>query len=73
MTPHHFSLLILLAALALSGCGNKGPLVAAQRPVPLEDATPAVESPPPTDPADPAPVEEIAPPADEKPASSKPA
>ncbi|MDQ3160499.1 MAG: lipoprotein [Pseudomonadota bacterium] len=67
------ALLIVLAACVLSACGNKGPLVAVQRPVPLEDATPAVESPPPTDPADPAPVEEIAPPVDEKPASSKPA
>lgn len=68
---NHIALLVL-AAFALSACGNKGPLVAAQKPVPVGEAPPAVESPPPTDPADPAPVEEIAPPADEDPAPATP-
>ncbi len=65
--------LFVLAAFALSACGNKGPLVSAQKPVPVEEATPPVESPPPTDPAEPAPSEEIAPPADEDPAPATPA
>lgn len=73
MKQNHIAILIVLTALLLSACGNKGPLVSAQRPVPVEEAMPPVESPPPTDPADPAPVEEIAPPADEQPASSTPA
>jgi len=71
MKNFHIALLVL-AAFALSACGNKGPLVAAQKPVPVGDAPPAVESPPPTDPADPAPAEEIAPPADEDPAPATP-
>lgn len=64
--------LFVLAAFALCACGNKGPLVSAQKPVPVGEAMPPVESPPPTDPADPAPVEEIAPPANEEPATSTP-
>ncbi len=63
---------VVLAAFALCACGNKGSLVSAQRPVPVEEVMPPVESPPPTDPADPAPVEEIAPPADEGPVSATP-
>ena len=63
---------ILLAAFALCACGNKGPLVAAQKPVSVEEGLPPVQSPPPTDPADPAPVEEIAPPADEDPVPTTP-
>lgn len=64
--------LLVLAACALSACGNKGPLVAAQRPVPIEEGLPPVETPPPTDPADPAPVEEIAPPTDADPVPATP-
>ncbi|MEO6365519.1 MAG: lipoprotein [Luteimonas sp.] len=65
--------LIALAALALCACGNKGPLVSAQKSVPVEEAMPPVESPPPTDPSEPAPAEEIAPPADEDPLPATPA
>jgi len=64
--------LLVLAACALCACGNKGPLVAAQKPVSIEEALPPIQSPPPTDPADPAPIEEIAPPADEDPVPTTP-
>lgn len=46
--------LFAAALLALSGCGNKGPLVMPQKPVPVETApAPAPEATPPatTDPA----------------------
>jgi predicted small lipoprotein YifL len=49
----------LAAALLLAACGNKGPLVMPQKPVPVEQETPA---PPPADatPAPPAePVEPV--------------
>ncbi|MDQ3056562.1 MAG: lipoprotein [Pseudomonadota bacterium] len=73
MKQLHTASLIALIALGLAACGNKGPLVSVQKPVPVEEAMPPVESPPPTDPADPAPVEEIAPPADADPVPSTPA
>lgn len=47
-----FVLLIALAALALSGCGNKGPLVQAPR-EPAEEV-PATETPPAGDATEPA-------------------
>jgi len=49
--------------LALTACGNKGPLVRPSSPVP-EDTTPAPASPPSTDPTDALPQENPAPPAD---------
>ena len=72
MKQNHIALLIALTALTLSACGNKGALVSAQKPVPVEEALPPIKSPPPTDPADPAPAEDIAPPADEEPATATP-
>ena len=35
----------LLVALGLAGCGNKGPLVMPQKPVPVEQTLPAPEEP----------------------------
>jgi len=43
MNPRHplFATLLLALPLALAGCGNKGPLVLAEEPAPIEDpATP---------------------------------
>ena len=71
MKTRHIAFLAL-AAFALCACGNKGPLVSAQKPVPAEEALVPPESPPPTDPAEPAPAEEIAPPADVDPVPTTP-
>ncbi|CTP85566.1 hypothetical protein A6R71_09525 [Xanthomonas translucens pv. arrhenatheri] len=49
--PHPIRTALFGAALlALSGCGNKGPLVMPQKPVPVE-AAPAATPPATTDPA----------------------
>ena len=70
--PHRNAILIPLAALSLlflAACGNKGPLVLPQKPVPVEETTepaaePASEETPPatqdTGAGDPAPVPEPA-------------
>lgn len=54
-------------ALALSGCGNKGPLVLADE-VPVDSPVPAPETPAPAPPAEPA----ATPPAAEDPAAKPP-
>ncbi len=60
---------LIALSLPLSGCGNKGPLVMAERPPP---DLPVVEPPPPTEPTDSAPPAEIAPPPAAEPASATP-
>jgi predicted small lipoprotein YifL len=63
MTKLRFALLALVAALALSACGNKGPLVLPEKPA---DEAPAGEAAPATDtvPTDTTPpAEDTAPPA----------
>ncbi len=58
-TPSSYSIRIVLAAavlFALTGCGNKGPLVMPQKPVPVEVApasTPEATPPASSDPATP--------------------
>lgn len=42
--------LVLASVLCLSACGNKGPLVMPQQPVPVDEAVPAAQPAPPATP-----------------------
>ena len=58
-----FRLTAVVLLLALTACGNKGPLVHPSAPLP-EGTTPAPASPPSTDPTDALPQENPTPPTD---------
>lgn len=63
--------LLMALSLPLAGCGNKGPLVLPQAPVPAEESVP-VEAPMDEVPADPVPTDAPDPAASAPPATSEP-
>lgn len=67
------SLLLLAALPLLAACGNKGPLVMPQKPVPVEQDLPAPPATAPVQPAEPMPAAVPVNPAEPEPAPTVPA